>query len=400
MRYLLAVALAGLVALPVAAQQRRAPAQPPQRELTVQNQGELDIHELYASPTTDDQWGPDRLGDRILAAGSSFRIRFGRAAACAFDVRVVYEDGRDEEVRNHDACRQPTLALAAARASPGARAGEERGFALTNRHARTIFQVFVDPGDDDDWGDDLLGSETLDPGDTARIAFRGGCVVRLRIVFDNGAAEERGGIDVCGRQGVTAGPGWTTVDNLAAFGGGAPVAPGGGGGFTLVNRSGRGVLALYVFADGSGDPGPDRLGADMVADGARFEVPLERDGQCRFTVRVVYEDSTPDQDLAGIDLCATDEVVIGAGEAGVAGGAGARVRNGGSLPIVELYIDVPGAPRGADRLGAGIIAVGADFAMSPPVDGQCDYRVTGVFRDGREVAAEADLCAGGEVVLQ
>lgn len=401
MRLLLAVALAALITLPSVAQRSRPAPRPAQRELTIRNQGAVDIHELYASPTTDDQWGRDRLGDRILPAGSSFAVRFAAGAGCTVDVRVVYADGRDDEVRNHDICREPTLALLG---PPTAKGGETRTLALTNRHTRTVFQVFASGDNDRDWGDDLLGSETLDPGDTVSIAVGGGCTVRLRIVFDNDAAEERGDIDVCSSQTLTVGPGWTTADDLAAFGGGAQPAMGAGDAFTLVNNSGRGIFALYVFPDGSADTGPDRLGADMVADGERFEVRLDRGGQCHFTVRVVYEDATPDLDLAGTDLCATQEVVVGPTHAPVAGtgaaGMAAQIRNGGNIPIVELYVAAPGAPRGADRLGAGIIAVGASLEMHPPVDGQCDYQVTGVFRDGREVAVGANLCAGGEVVLQ
>ena len=67
---------------------------------------------------------------------------------------------------------------------------------------------------------------TLTAGGTAQITFRGACEVKLRIVFDNDAAEERPGIDVCERQTVTVGPGWTTVEDLASFGGGS----GSGGG--------------------------------------------------------------------------------------------------------------------------------------------------------------------------
>ncbi len=407
MKHILAALLIVFTALPAAAQPARPPArQAPERELTIQNESGRTIVELYASSTNDSNWGPDRLGNNTLPAGRSHRVRFGRTADCTFDVRVVYEDGGEEEARNHDACRQRQLAFDGSQATGGRQAGEEHSFTLSNQHSRTVFQVFVGAAGSDEWGEDLLGADTLTAGGTAQITFRGACEVKLRIVFDNDAAEERPGIDVCERQTVTVGPGWTTVEDLASFGGGSGsgVAPGGAaaasGGFTLVNRSGKGILILYVFPDGASDNGPDRLGSDIVSDGSRFQVRLNRGDHCRYTVRVVYEGADPDEERSGIDLCSVTELVIAQGWTDAPLTGMGRIRNSGSLPIVELYADPPGSPRGADRLGSATIAVGESMDLSPPVDGQCRYQVTGVFRDGREAGIEADLCAGQEVVLQ
>jgi len=408
-RILLALVL--LAALPAAAQQNR-PRQPPQqrqapeRELTIQNRSEQTIVELYASSTEDTEWGPDKLRDSTLPVRRDFRVRFGRTRQCTFDVRVVYEDGSAEEARNHDACRQRQLAFDGSNATGGRAAGEERSFELVNRHARTIFQVFV--GDEDDWGEDLLGSETLTAGGTATIQFRGECSIRLRIVFDNDAAEERRDVDVCAMTTVPVGPGWTTIENLADFTADGATA---GEGFTLVNRSGKDILALYAFPDGARDHGEDLLGSDMVSDGRRFEVRMARRGQCRFTVRVVYTGADPDEERSGIDLCSATEVVVTPDWGGTASASGSdgddapaqgttRIRNAGPLPIVEVYADAAGAARGPDRLGAEVVAMGGSFDLRPPDEGQCLYRVTGVFRDGREVSADADLCSGEEIVLQ
>ncbi len=404
MSRILAALLVMLVALPAAAQQGRQPPRPQaaERELTIQNQSGRTIVELYASSTNDNAWGPDRLGNNTLPTGRNHRVRFGRTPDCTFDVRVVYDDASEEEARNHDACRQRQLAFDGSNATGGRQAGEEHSFTLANRHSRTIFQVFVGSAANDEWGDDLLGSETLSADGTASITFNGACEVRLRIVFDNDAAEERRGVDVCEQQTVTVGPGWTTVEDLASFGGGAAAGGGAapGGGFTLVNRSGKGILMLYVFPDGANDNGPDRLGSDIVSDGTSFAVRLNRGSQCQFTVRVVYEGADPDEERSGIDLCAVTELVIADGWTDAPLSGAGRIRNAGALPIVELYADPPGSPRGADRLGSQTIAVGSSFDLRPPTDGECRYQVTGVFRDGREVVAEADLCAGEEVVLQ
>lgn len=397
------IALVLLAALPAAAQQGpRPPApRPPERELTIQNQSGRTITELYASSTDDSEWGRDKLGDNTLPAGRSFRVRFGRTTHCTFDVRVVYEDGSAEEARDHDACRERQLSFDGSNASGGQPEGEDRSFELTNHHSRTIYQVFAGQGDA--MGDDLLGAEVLSAGGMATIQFRGGCEIRLRIVFDNDAAEERRDVDVCEQNAVSVGPGWTTADDLAAFtpGTATPGAP--AGGFTLVNQSGRGILILYVFPDGAGSRGPDRLGMDIVSDGARFPVRLSRGDNCLFTVRVVYDGADPDEERAGIDLCNTNELIITAGWTEGAlpdARATGRIRNAGTLPIVELYAHAEGTPRGPDRLGSDIVAAGSGFALVPPTEGECRYSVTGVFRDGREVSVVADLCSGAEVTLQ
>ena len=411
MRRILVALLLALAVMPAAAQPSRPPAprspqQAPERELTIQNQSGRTIVELYASSTRDSNWGADRLGNDTLAAGRTYRVRFGRTSDCTFDVRVVYDDGSEEETRNHDACRQRQLAFDGSRASGGRQAGggEEHSFTLANQHSRTVFQVFVGAAGSDEWGEDLLGSETLATGGSSRITFHGACEVRLRIVFDNDAAEERPGVDVCQHDTVTVGPGWTTVDDLASFGGAAAPGQGAGAtpagdGFSLVNRSGKEILIVYVFPDGA-DNGPDRLGSDVLANGGNVRIRMATGGQCRYTVRIVFSGPDPDEVRSGINLCGMSELVIAPGWADAPLTGMGRIRNSGALPIVELYADPPGAPRGADRLGAATIAVGASLDLPPPVDGQCRFQVTGVFRDGREAAVEADLCAGQEVVLQ
>lgn len=63
------------------------------------------IYEAYASPATDNNWGPDRLGQNVVPAGRNFVIRLPQGE-CVYDVRVVYErsGGPSEERRNINLC--------------------------------------------------------------------------------------------------------------------------------------------------------------------------------------------------------------------------------------------------------------------------------------------------------
>lgn len=55
------------------------------------NQSLWDIHELYLSSTSDEEWGPDQLGDAVVASGDSFELH--DIPCDDYDVRIVDEDG-------------------------------------------------------------------------------------------------------------------------------------------------------------------------------------------------------------------------------------------------------------------------------------------------------------------
>jgi|YNPMSStandDraft_2_1061718.scaffolds.fasta_scaffold00552_11 hypothetical protein len=62
------------------------------------------ITEVYVSPSTDQNWGPDRLGRNVLGIGQSMIITLPRDGTCVFDVRVVYDNGTATERRRVNTC--------------------------------------------------------------------------------------------------------------------------------------------------------------------------------------------------------------------------------------------------------------------------------------------------------
>ncbi len=57
----------------------------------VVNQSLWDIHHLYLSSTSDNEWGPDQLGDEVISSGDSFQLH---GIPCDdYDVKIVDEDG-------------------------------------------------------------------------------------------------------------------------------------------------------------------------------------------------------------------------------------------------------------------------------------------------------------------
>lgn len=187
-----------------------------EREVTVLNRAPRPMNELYASPQTAEQWGEDRLGDGILEAAGTFRLRLGRSRDCLYDFMVIYDDASREEQRGVDICRTRQISFDASTATAPPETGTEHQVTLLNRSARPIQQVFLSPPEANQWGDDRLAQGSISVGGQRSIAWHGDCLLDLRVVFENRAAEERRGIDLCRRPQISIAPGWTTADEPPA----------------------------------------------------------------------------------------------------------------------------------------------------------------------------------------
>jgi hypothetical protein len=209
--------LAGLLAAAAAPPERPAGL----REATVVDRATQAMNEIYVSPHSSDQWGQDRLGNRVLPAGGAFRVGLGRTAECSFDVKVIYQDASGEEQHGIDICRNPRVVFDGSTAAPAPESGTEHQVVLVNRSSRPIQQVFISPMEANQWGDDRLPTGSMSVGERRALSWRGECLVDLRVVFENRAAEERRGVDLCATPAVSIEPGWTTADALPAAGSGA-----------------------------------------------------------------------------------------------------------------------------------------------------------------------------------
>ena len=71
-------------------------------DVTVVNQSAWDIHHFFLSPTDQNEWGPDQLGDQVIGTGDSFKVM---GVPCdEYDVRLVDEDGDECVVAEVDIC--------------------------------------------------------------------------------------------------------------------------------------------------------------------------------------------------------------------------------------------------------------------------------------------------------
>ena len=78
-------------------------------------------------------------------------------------------------------------------------------YSLTNASSLTIVEFYASPADEGRWGDDLLASGILPPGETGTLTIVGGsnqCGTDLRFVMEDGQ-EFLEQVDICGTPSFT-----------------------------------------------------------------------------------------------------------------------------------------------------------------------------------------------------
>lgn len=276
----------------------------PTLQVEVRNRSNVTLRELYAARAqadapADRNWGPDRLGASVIAAGESFGLRI-RTRDCAFDLRAVYGDDREEVMRGLDLCALRQVAFDRS----GIPRLPARDVTLVNRHLAPVQEAYLSASTDADWGPDRLGTSMLAVGDETTLRIEGGCETDIRIVFPNGGAEERRAVNICETDRILLRPGWTVAD---------PGADGDMPGATvsvlrLRNAGPLPIVEIYTGRPG-GPRGEDRLGADILPIGSVLEVePLDPDA-CAADLVAVFRDG---REVArpNVDLCSGEEIVL------------------------------------------------------------------------------------------
>ncbi len=70
--------------------------------VTVRNSSEYSIHHFFLSPSEEEEWGPDQLGDHVIDQGEKFTLT---SIPCdEYDVKLVDEDGDECVVEAVDVC--------------------------------------------------------------------------------------------------------------------------------------------------------------------------------------------------------------------------------------------------------------------------------------------------------
>ncbi len=185
------------------------PASAQNRFWLVNNSGQT-IQEAYVSPSRLSNWGPDILGTGVLPSGNQVWVtpNFGD---CVLDVRVRYASGAEDTRMGVNACSISRIVFGGgpgagmgggpgATISPGPRpAAGNPSFNFVNRSGSTIREVYVSLSTDRNWGPDRLGANVLQPGGSIWIPLPEGrvCTVDIRVVYMDGSARERRGVETC-----------------------------------------------------------------------------------------------------------------------------------------------------------------------------------------------------------
>ena len=73
------------------------------------NESLWNINELYISAVSEEEWGPDQLGDQVIETGGTFRLN---GIPCDdYDVRIVDEDGDACILREVTMCDNEAVAI-------------------------------------------------------------------------------------------------------------------------------------------------------------------------------------------------------------------------------------------------------------------------------------------------
>lgn len=83
---------------------------------------------------------------------------------------------------------------------------DQRDFTLHNNSAETVSNVYVSPASSSHWGQDILGEDTLDPGEVLNVSFSDAavatCVWDIEVVTSDGAASYLYKEDLCSTSDV------------------------------------------------------------------------------------------------------------------------------------------------------------------------------------------------------
>lgn len=343
--------LAVLLGLACLSGHARAQQEAQGTDFFIVNNGPRAIEQAFVSPTGDRNWGRDRLGRRVIAAGDSTLMRGTLPEGCQGDVRVVFEGGGQMERRNQNLCRINKMYFN----SPAApnRRPQSPDITIRNESDEQIDHVYVTPAGDRDWGSDWLGANDVIVGKGRRQVRIGtvlGCQIDVRATFHNGQHVEYYNENICaggsvvffapqpdgapgggaqrpqverrppevaprvegptgpagndpgGRSAERPGAGPSTGPS-AGPGGSRPGTNAGSGNVMVVNAYRVPLRELFISPAASRDWGRDLLPDKvLVQPNDRYSVRVDTAAECQFDIKAVW-DSDAEQTIRNQNLC-------------------------------------------------------------------------------------------------
>lgn len=134
--------------------------------VTIVNQSDWEIHYFYLSPNDKADWGPDQLSDdQVIEEGDSFTLQ--KIPCDSYDVKIVDEDDDECVIHGVQLCGGSDRWVITSRdllECQGTAAATN--ITVVNDSWWEIYEFYLSPADDYDWGDDQLGDEIIETGDS------------------------------------------------------------------------------------------------------------------------------------------------------------------------------------------------------------------------------------------
>ena len=243
-----------------------SPAPPNRRpqsaDITIRNESDDQIDNIYVTQAGDRNWGSDRLGENDVIRGKArWRLRIGTDLGCQIDIRATFHGGQHVEYYNENICADGSVVFFAPQG--GGAAGTERDTPQVDRRSP-------------------------DAGDSAQLTPRG--------ADPGGRSAERPGANPGGN------PGGSQGGNQAGTQG-RPGNSAGAGNVTVVNNYRVPLRELYISPASARDWGrdflPDRV---LVQPSDRYSVRIDTAADCQFDIKGVW-DSDAEQTIRNQNLC-------------------------------------------------------------------------------------------------
>ncbi|HBB34077.1 MAG TPA: hypothetical protein DDZ80_07815 [Cyanobacteria bacterium UBA8803] len=166
---------------------------------TVENYTSSNLVEFYISPTMTEKWEGTNLQDRVgeVAPGQGAQITVDdNREDCLYDVMGEFANGEQAVEHQVDLCE----------INGGSYAfygSNDRVFDVINHTNSIMEEFYFQPATEEDWGEDLLGSEVINPGESVSIPVDSDkCIYDFKAVFEDGDVLEEEA-DVCENNDIT-----------------------------------------------------------------------------------------------------------------------------------------------------------------------------------------------------
>ena len=103
-----------IAALGAAAALIASPALAADASVTLVNNSSSEVYQVYMSDSFDGEWGPDLLGSETLPVGwdlPSMEPTVTDPGSCNYDLKVVFDNGREAQINDFDACEAMTISV-------------------------------------------------------------------------------------------------------------------------------------------------------------------------------------------------------------------------------------------------------------------------------------------------